>query len=149
MILSSPKQRQLIGFFRKALKLDEETYRDLLAQYGVDSSKNLTTFQAEELISSLKAKAIGFGLYTPKINNYYKFSSLGYRRGMATPKQLRLIDVLWKKVSVQTTDEAKEQALNHFIFRITGKLRLNFLTHEDVQKVVNALNTMEKRGSNV
>ena len=39
MILSNSKQRQLIGYFRKLLKISEEAYQEILASYSVESSK--------------------------------------------------------------------------------------------------------------
>ncbi|MBQ2872342.1 regulatory protein GemA [bacterium] len=147
-MMSSPKQRQTIGYLRKVLSLDEDTYREILANYCVESSTQLTYEQANELLDSLKTKAVSLGLYVKRSDKYFsKYSNMSGRFGMATPKQLRKIDVMWKQVSTQPTDEAKERALNRFILRITGKQRLNFLTQEDVSKVIKAIETMQEKAS--
>lgn len=146
-MISTPKQRQMIGFFRKILKFDEDTYRDILSLYGADSSKQLSYSKANDLIDYLKNKAVGLGLYEVKPNNYNKYQPLGYRRGWATPKQLKKVEMMWKNVSFKETEEEKGKALNRFIFRITGKNRVNFLTHLDIQKLIKALEEMEKRGN--
>ena len=144
MILSTPEQRKKIGFLRKLTGLDEEVYREILFGFnGAKSSKDLTAFNAQDLIEYLEKKAREMGVYKAK-----KYENLGYRRGMATPKQLRYINALWKDVSFQTTEENKEKAFNAFIYRITGVQRVNFLTSRDVSKIVKAIKTMQKGGLN-
>ena len=66
------------------------------------------------------------------------------RYGMGTPAQLRKIDAMWKNISNQPTDTAKEKALNSFIERITGKKRLSFLTQNEISKVIKAIQVMEQ-----
>ena len=140
MITSLPKQRQTIGFLRKLLGFDDDMYREILSFYGAKSSKNLTISEADELIANMKDYASKMGLYT-----YNKYEKLGYRKGMATPKQLRYIYALWKNVSFINDDKAREQALNRFIYRITGKERVNFLTPSDVSKIIEALKAMQTK----
>lgn len=144
MIFSTSKQRQLIGFFRKTLKLDNDIYYEILSSYGVKSSKKLTYQFAQEILENLKNKAIALKLYTPKNNDYLKYNNMSARWGYATPKQLRKIDVMWGMVSRQKTKKDKEIALNHFVKRITGKEHINFLLQSDVSKVIKAIETMLK-----
>lgn len=145
-MISSPKQRQLIGYFRILLKIDDDTYRDIIAYYNVNSTTQLSYSEANELLERLKMQAVGLGLYTPKSgNNWNKYENMAGRYGMATPKQLRKIEVMWKNISNKPNDFEKEKALNFFISRITGKQRLNFLTQTDVSKVIKAIETMEKQ----
>jgi len=145
MMKSTPKQRQFIGFLRKQLNIDTETYLDILQSYGVDSSKDLTRGQAEELLQSLKCKAAEIGAYKSKTGSHYtKYNNMSGRYGMWTPAQLRKIDAMWKNISNQPTDTAKEKALNSFIERITGKKRLSFLTQNEISKVIKAIQVMEQ-----
>ena len=145
MILSTPKQRQLIGYFRKILKIDDDVYQEILNSFYVKSSKELSYTEAGELINNLKHNAMELNLYNPKLKtNNLKFENMGARQGFATPKQLRMIDTLWKQVSNKETNQEKEKALNIFIERITGKKRLNFLTQKDVSKVIKAIKAMQK-----
>ena len=141
---SIPKQRQMIGILRKKLNLDDDTYRDILKQYGVNSSLQLDYADANAVIDTLKANAVRMGIYVQKENNYQKYENLKNRpHGMATPAQLRLINVLWKSVSTKETEEEKETALNYFVHNITGKSHMNFLEQGDVKKVVKAIKTMQ------
>ncbi len=142
MIMSTPKQRQLIGIFRKRINLSLDDYQLMLDFYGVKTSKNLNKADAEKLIRDLKNKAYNLGVFLHSQIQHKKFDNLARRHGMATPAQLRKIDVMWKNVSNQKTNEAKEKALNTFLEKITGKKRLNFLTHKDVEKVINAIEAM-------
>ncbi|MGN0014832.1 MAG: phage protein GemA/Gp16 family protein, partial [Candidatus Gastranaerophilaceae bacterium] len=99
-MLSSAKQRQRLGFFRKLLNISEELYRELLSQFGVETSKELTSQQIEELTSQLRNHAQVQGLYRAKPSFLkYKYNNLTERQGMASPAQLRKIEVMWKNVS--------------------------------------------------
>lgn len=141
--LSSPKQRQKLGFFRKLLNLSEETYQDLLSQFGVDSSKKLTAQQIEEIIVQLKKNAIEQGLYKPKASFLkYKYNNLLGRQNMATPAQLRKIDIMWKNVSRQNNDKDRDKALQVMIKKITGKDSIKFLTPLDVRKIIKTFENM-------
>ena len=143
MILSTPKQRQRLGFFRKLLNLSEELYREILEQFGVKTSKELTSQQIEELTSRLCKNAQAQGLYKPKPSFIkYKYNNLGEREGMATPAQLRKIDIMWRNVSRQKNDEDRESALQVMIKKITGKDHIKFLTPVDVRKVIKTFENM-------
>lgn len=146
-IKSTPKQRQMIGYFRKTLGLSDDLYHDILWTWNVDSSKDLTAAQAETLIRQLKEQAISQGKYEPKAR--YKAQKWKYNNyidrdaNMASPSQLRLIERLWFEVSNQTTDIDRENALNKLCERITGKARIIFLTKTEVSKLIKAINSMK------
>lgn len=143
MILSSPKQRQRLGFFRKLLNLSEELYKELLEQFGVETSKNLTSQQIEELTSRLAKNAQARGLYKPRPSFIkYKYNNLGEREGMASPAQLRKIDIMWKNVSRQKNEKDRETALQIIIKKITGKDHIKFLTPVDVRKLIKTFENM-------
>ncbi|MGN0013882.1 MAG: regulatory protein GemA [Candidatus Gastranaerophilaceae bacterium] len=143
MILSSPKQRQRLGYFRKLLNLSEDLYRELLEQFGVETSKNLTSHQIEELTTRLAKNAQEQGLYKPKPSFLkYKYNNLAKREGMATPAQLRKIDIMWKNISRQKNEKDRESALQVMIKKITGKDHIKFLTPLDVRKVIKTFENM-------
>lgn len=145
---STPKQRQKIGFLRKLLKMSDDIYYEIIyADYGVNSSKELSYKQADSLIRKFTDKAVAAGVYDPKKSNYTRYNNLSGRQGMATPAQLRKIDVMWNFISFQPTAELRRNALNAFIKRITGKERVNFLTQYDVRKVIKAIETMEHQAA--
>lgn len=151
--MSTPKQRQKIGFIRKLLGLDAgDTYYEMLLDYGIESSKDLTDSQAQEFLNRLKNMAIGAGVYKPRINFVFKslqFEDLANRDGMATPKQLRKIEAMWVDVSVKTQPEDIKRSLNSFIKRITGKGDIKFVEQNDVQKIIKALSEMKAKRRNL
>lgn len=148
MILSTAKQRQKIGFFRNLLHLDSDVYLEILSSFGVTTSKNLSEDEAEKVIKQLKRNAISAGVYKPK-NDYRfikgRYEYLAGRPGMASPKQLRMIEAMWFEVSFKDNDKNRKQALYKFIYKITGKQRMEFLTPVDVRKIVAAIKNMEKK----
>ena len=65
--MSTATQRQQIGHIRKLLGLDEETYREMLFQYNKAlSSKDLSVYDANILLNSLRDKAKEIGVFNPK-----------------------------------------------------------------------------------
>lgn len=137
--MSTSKQRQMIGFLRKSLNLEEETYREILTStFAVNSSKDLSEKQAEILILQLRKTAEKIGIVKPR-----KYSDLDRTGNMASPKQLRMIEAMWFDVSYQTSVTKRKRAFEHFILRITGKQKLQFLTVIDVRKIVKALQSMK------
>ncbi len=143
MILSSAKQRQKLGFFRKLLNLSEDLYQELLSQFGVSTSKDLSSQQIEELTSRLRKNAQAQGVYKPKPSFIkYKYNNLAEREGMATPAQLRKIDIMWRNVSRQKNDIDRQNALQKMIKKITGKENIRFLTPVDVRKIIKTLENM-------
>lgn len=145
--MSTPKQRQLIGYLRKLLCLSEDVYHDILWTWGVDSSKELTAAQAETLLNQLKQQAIGCGKYSPKAKyktQKWKYNNYSDRDAeMVTPAQMRMIEGLWFEVSYQTNDRDRETALNKLCERITGKARLVFITKNEASKMIKAINSMK------
>ena len=145
--MSTAQQRQLIGYLRKVLCISEDTYREILWTWGVESSKELTAIQAETLLNQLKEQAIGCGRYQPKAkykSQKWKYNNYSDRdESMASPAQLRMIEGIWLEVSYQTNDMDRETALNNLCERITGKARLVFITKSEVSKIVKAIKVMK------
>ena len=145
MSKSTPKQRQDLGFIRKLLGLDEDVYREMLFnRYGVNSSKELSSSEITEFTNSLRDDAKQAGLFKPKASfNKYKYNNLSNRdKKMASPAQLRKIEAMWLERSRAKTRAEKGKALLKFIFKITGKENISFLTAIDVRKIIKALENM-------
>jgi hypothetical protein len=141
--MSTPKQRQELGYMRKLIGLDEDTYRDILSQYGASSSKDLTGTQIYELINKFRDTAKQMGVFKPKKSfNHCKYNNLAGRAKMASPAQLRKIEAMWMQISRQKTDIEKAKALKSFIKRITGKDGISFITSVDARKLINAMENM-------
>jgi uncharacterized protein (DUF2267 family) len=138
------KQSIKIHTLKGKLGLTDEEYRLRLTDYWVPSCKDLTYNEANDFINKLTAEAISKGVwksYTGK----KKYDDLGKRKGFASPRQLRMIEAMWKDVSY-THDAGKRQtALRRFLFRIAGVDDLKFLPSDKVQKIINALQHMKER----
>ncbi len=147
--MSTKKQRQEIGYMRKILGIDEDTYREMLNSFkGAKSSKDLTDTDAKIFLNSLRDKGKQIGVFKP-VKQYifqkYKYNDLGERDGMASPAQLRKIEAMWYKVSHQTDDISRQKALNYFAKRLTGKENLKFLESKDAHILIKALDAMQKQ----
>ena len=76
------------------LGIDDSTYREMLANYGYTSSKNMEYNQASDLIKRLEADAVALNLWK-KLP--LKYEDCADREDMATPSQLRYIMGLWRE----------------------------------------------------
>ena len=100
--MSTAEQRKLIGFLKSKRALDDSLYREMLSEYNVKSSKDLTTAAAELLIRNLKKNAISMGVWQPTKRycfQKYKYNNEPEIQGMATAKQKRKIEAMWLEVS--------------------------------------------------
>lgn len=153
--MSTVEQRKIIGCLRAKMALDEDIYREMLARYGVASSKDLTNAQAELLIRQLKQDAIQMGVWrSTKRYGFqkYKYNNEKPAAGMATPAQKRKIEAMWFEVSRQSSDEDRASALKTMIKRVTGKDHMRFLTTKDISALIAAMSQMRKEkrnGSNI
>jgi len=134
----TPGQIKKLHALSRALAFDDATYRAVLERFGVASSKELSDRQMARCLEFLEAQAVEAGVWqargsapTPK-----------RRPGAASEAQLRLVAVLWRQVSRQTSDADRKTALDAFVRRITGKARLAWCGHGDIQALVNALLAM-------
>ncbi|HOV99269.1 MAG TPA: regulatory protein GemA [Bacteroidota bacterium] len=150
------KQIQLIHIAKSQLKLDDETYRAMLAGFGVESSKDLDYSDAEKLLDQLRSA--GFKI-SPKKNdrierygwgrNTYenlkqktaikvdgrKVEIESRKANYASPAKLRKIEILWRIHSRNKTDKG----LQSFCKRITGLDDITFLSNELANKLINAI----------
>jgi hypothetical protein len=131
---------------KNALKMPDSAYRKLLFTefYPATSSKNLTFEQAEEFINNLEAMAIDMGAWE-KYEGREKYENLGFRQGMATPAQLRLIEALWNDVSVITESKSRQKALRSWLQKRFKVSDIRFLDSTATKKVIYALNHMKKQ----
>lgn len=121
-----------------ALGLDAATYQAVLEGYGVSTSKDMTAGQMARCLDYLEAQAVEAGVWQTR----GRAAAPKRRPGAATDAQLRLVAVLWRQVSRQTSEARRTAALDAFVRRITGKPRLAWCGHGDIQALVNALEAM-------
>jgi len=128
-------QIKIIHTLKNKAGIDEDLYRQMLSKYCVESSKELSWERANQLIAEL-AKAAG-----------QKAPYNGPKRAgkaplnMATWKQKRMIEAMWKDVSIKTDEKERKKALNTFLQRF-GVSHLHWLGRNKVEKVVKALVAM-------
>jgi hypothetical protein len=124
-------------------KVKDGVYRDLLERwFRVRSCLALTGEQADLCIRRLTYIAIKMGVWEAS-ERRTKYDNLGKRPGMASPKQLRMIEALWVDVSYQKTYTAKLEAFRRFLlghYRIDD---LRFLEARDVGKIIDTLLAMK------
>ncbi|MBS3918080.1 MAG: DUF1018 domain-containing protein [Deltaproteobacteria bacterium] len=141
-------QIKKIKTLQSKLGIADEQYRLLLSDYWVESCTKLTEKDAAEFIGKLEAIALDKGVWKKYATSAAplgkrKYDSLGMRTGMASPRQLRMVEVLWKNVSFTHDKHKQAIALRRFIFRIAGVDDLVFLTSQGASKVINAIQSMK------
>lgn len=87
-VMITKNQIKLVHTLKGALHLDDSAYREILDKwFHVRSSKDLTSAQAEELISELKKHAVSIGAWESQPDQRKKFDEWESRTGgMATPQ---------------------------------------------------------------
>ena len=137
------KQIKLIKTLQGKLKMPDDEYRLMLSEYWVNSCTRLSFSDAQAIIEKLEAQAVEKGVWTPYASRPLKYDNLGKRRGMASPKQLRKVEVMWKNVSFTHDPHKRELALRRFILRIAAVDDLTFLTSQGASKVITAIQNMK------
>ncbi len=145
-------QIKKIHTLKTTLKLDDELYRDILANYGAESCKNLSPELAGELIEQLETMAINSGVWTKR---KMKFENLSNRFDMATPKQLRMIESMWsqvmliyaekKEVHYVDKEEFIKKSLRKFLLNKFSVSDLRFLDRKAATKVINTVKEIQKQ----
>ena len=133
-----PGQIKKLHALKRALSLDDATYRDVLGRFGAASSTDLSDRQMARCLEFLEAQAVEAGTWQSR----GRTPAPKCRPGAASEAQIRLVAVLWRQVSRQTTETDRRTALDAFTRRITGKPRLAWCGHGDIQALVKALEAM-------
>lgn len=129
----------------RLLGFDDGLYREiLLTHFKVDSCKKLTFADAEYFIRWLENHAESTGKWT-SYDNKTKFDELDNRSNMATPKQLRKIEAMWKDVSYHSDDKSRKAGLRLFLEKKCGVSDLKFLDKSQVRKIILILEDMQTR----
>jgi hypothetical protein len=122
-------------------------YEGLLAGFGVESSRDLSYSQADELLSELQRR--GWTPKTTKSNaanrekhgwGKAKYEYLRPRPGyMADPRQLRKMEAMWRDIANKPGDDSLEK----FVERQTGIKKLVWLHKKHAVSVITALKAMQ------
>lgn len=123
-------QKAQIHILKDRLGLTDEDYRDMLASYGVTTSKDLTFRDAGEFIKALRRKVLESGAPQP------------HRTGYASRAQKAMLWNMWQQISRQDTKEKMTEAFRHFVkarFRIDN---VEWLPGSAVSKIKKTLEAM-------
>ncbi len=143
----SPTNAQLRAIWGAAKRqaIDESTLRDLVeAETGARSISAMSPAQAATVLNRLLgtaplARSDGRGAG----GEGRRFADLGERRGMATPRQLRKIEAMWRDRSRMTTADEQDAALRAWLTARWGVGDLRFLSRFRASDVIVALEKME------
>lgn len=128
-----------IHIARKALSLDEEVYREILARkFGRSSARDLSVEQLEALVEEFRAQG-----WEPK-----RSTKKAEEMSLGTTPQERLIRALWfdlKKAGKPRTPS--EAGLRRFVKNVAGVDALRWLTTEQASNVIEGLKAWKARKS--
>lgn len=134
--MPSPAQIKKIHALKGALKLDDDTYRLMLAQYKVKTSTKLTIAKADELLQSLEEKAVGAGVWEKR----KPARKAKAARPLAADPQSKKIRQLW--IELHEAGKVKnpaESALEAYVKRMTGVAKLQWVTVAQASTVIEVL----------
>ncbi len=136
-------QIKRIHILKSALKMDDETYRTMLGGFSkvenkITSSKQLSYGNAYRLINEMTDLAKKSGAWKD-FKKKEKYSELDGRPGMASSKQLRMLEAMWKDVSIFTRPKARQTAFMNFTNRIVKVEDITWIEIWMVEKLVKAL----------
>jgi hypothetical protein len=142
------RQIRKIHALKNAIKLSEDKYRQLIYInfYPATSSKELTFDQANFFIKNLEDMAKETGVWKER-KGCQTYEDLGYREKMASPKQLRMIEAIWKEISTVQSSKGREKALRDWLDNYFKVSDLRFLDRAITQKVIYTLKQMQTRKS--
>ena len=134
--MPSPVQIKKIHALKGALTMEDETYRVMLASYGVKSSVKLTFAKADELLQDLEAKGRATGVWEQRKPARKEKSE----RSLATDPQSMKIRALWIELhEVGKVKNPAESALAAYVKRMTGVAALQWISVTQASLVIEAL----------
>lgn len=109
------KQKQIIHTLLSRLNIDDDLYREMIAQRfpkACDKNAQYSCSYLSETQANLFIRELQGYL---KKQKYRPYDELKGRPGMAKPEQLRMISALWSQVSRQKSQKDKQKALRKFL----------------------------------
>lgn len=126
-------QIRKIHILKNLLNLSGNDYQSLLMGFDVESSKELSYGAACELLSLLEDKAVVLNLWKKQPKKYH---DLDRCETMATPKQLRMIESLWREISYFDNDNFAKISLRTFLQKKFKVDDVMFLTKQKATKII-------------
>lgn len=138
--MSTSLQIKQIHTLKNILGLDDDLYREMLASFGVYSSKKLTETEANILIEILQDKTKKLKLAKPK-----KYDDLSERDSkMSTPLQLRKIEAIWWDICNIAESVQQIRNLRKFVKRQCKIDDIKFLSKREASKLIAVLEKIKK-----
>lgn len=146
-------QIKMLHALSGALELTKDEYRLRIQQmHGFSGScLDLSSSEADALIASWRAEAIEKGVWKDYRRQGgkagLKYEDLGKRDKMASPKQLRKIEAMWKDVSryrIAAQEINRAAALKKFIKRIVGVEDMRFVEQWHARVLIKAMDSMKE-----
>ncbi len=129
-------QIKKIHMLKNILGIDENLYRELLCEFGVNSSKELNYPQAKMFIEILEDKAVECKLWKKQPK---KYEELNRDKQMATDAQLRMIDGLWQEICYFDDEKYAKTSLRKFLKSKHKVDDVMFLTKQKASKVIQSI----------
>lgn len=147
--MSAQKKYAAIHILVKKAGLSRSDYEAMLFGFGVESSKHLNEEQQAELIAKLREIAEPEGEKPKYVHGWgkEKYQNFGHRPGMASPREMRMIEAMWRDIARDKSDTA----LGNFLARQTetensiGVKSVIWLKTEHVKPVLVALKMMKRQ----
>lgn len=129
-------QIKKIHTLKSLLGLDDDLYKEMLLNFGVTTSKELTYAEASVLVDILEEKAVEQNLWKIKPK---KYEDLNRNKKMASQSQLRMIESLWREICYFDTDEFAKKSLRKFLASKFKVDDIMFLTKAKASKAIQAI----------
>lgn len=137
-------QIKKIHVYKSKLGMSDADYRERVKLiHGTSTTcKDLNYEQANELLKEMEFLAY---MNNTSLIPGQKYEELSHREDMATPKQLRMIEALWKDVSFHKRSLERAKALRAFLQRF-GIADMRFIDQPSVHAIIAALKSMKVKG---
>lgn len=137
--MPTPAQVKKIHTLKGALKLDDDTYRAVLAGYGVTTSKKLCIQVADQLIADLEGKALAAGAWEKRDHAKAK-------RRLGDDPQTSKIQGMWAALHKAGKVQANSaKALSAYVKRMTGKDALRWCSSFEKGRLIENLKAWLER----
>jgi hypothetical protein len=135
------KQNRLLQTAAEQLGWREKgVYYEILKIHGgVESAKELDLAGFRNVIRY--ARKCGFRPIRKSVPLRKKYDDLGHRPGMANPRQLRMIEIMWRNAARNVS----KTALNHFLQNRFGIEQILEVTADKVTPIKAALQRMKRQ----
>lgn len=137
----SLSQIKQIHTLKSILGLDEELYQEMLMSFGVTTCKNLTFTEAGILLEILTSKAVAAGKWQRQNKKYADFELRD--KDMATPAQMRKIEIMWAGLCYEKTTENIQKTLRKFISKHFKVSDIRFIDKFTATKIIHVIDKIK------